>query len=322
MRSAASSCNPFCQERSNVTDAFLRAAVPMRFVTLRSLQFLAIEIELSLHSGAHFADLIFQKCAEVVSFSNILKCKSSACYSPEHFFNDISSTTWVIANFSLLIQLRGGQTSEPISSLIVFCTGLLDNFGGNHVWGIRTTWRSVAWSNFTSKYPKTGDHGTLRWCAVGCLSLGWSKRIQAFWSSPRKLVATSKSVMDGSQLTKLMRLKQDLKLSTSGVKKSAFHVFVYTIIESYAIWYWYWYILILSYAATNSKSLNHIISHGLPLYSIVSPIGYTFPAVVKYEWMCHLKRCQIPNRKWVLYNPYTTGDMPLNARRQYIINLF
>ena len=32
---AASSCNPACQERLDVTDAVLRAAVPMRFVTAR-----------------------------------------------------------------------------------------------------------------------------------------------------------------------------------------------------------------------------------------------------------------------------------------------
>ena len=34
MRLAASGCNnPACQERRNITDAFLRAAVPMHFVT-------------------------------------------------------------------------------------------------------------------------------------------------------------------------------------------------------------------------------------------------------------------------------------------------
>ena len=69
------------------------------------------KIELSLQSRAHFADLIFQKCSERLSFErflckssshyspvrfvptssskNVLKCKSSSCHSPVH---DLSAT--------------------------------------------------------------------------------------------------------------------------------------------------------------------------------------------------------------------------------------
>ena len=43
------------------------------------------EIELSLKSRTHFADLIFQKCSEPSNFFNMLKCKASPRYSPGHF---------------------------------------------------------------------------------------------------------------------------------------------------------------------------------------------------------------------------------------------
>ena len=43
------------------------------------------EIELSLKSRTHFADLIFQKCSETSNFFNMLKCKASPRYSPGHF---------------------------------------------------------------------------------------------------------------------------------------------------------------------------------------------------------------------------------------------
>ena len=103
MRLATSSCNPLCQDRRNITDTFLRAAVPMRFVkagckakwqerhtkskniraasTVRTRPQIRgrsecyvfffhfeIEIELSPQSRAHFADLIFQKCSERFDF--------------------------------------------------------------------------------------------------------------------------------------------------------------------------------------------------------------------------------------------------------------
>ena len=42
------------------------------------------EIELSLQFGAHFADVIFQKCSTAVSFYSLI-CKSSPRYSPVHF---------------------------------------------------------------------------------------------------------------------------------------------------------------------------------------------------------------------------------------------
>ena len=97
MRLATSSCNPARQERRSITNALLRAAVPMRFrrsqlqtrvapnrptfaqrqqcrlfraiIMLRSSFFYIFlrclcEMELSLLSRAHFADLIFQKCSE------------------------------------------------------------------------------------------------------------------------------------------------------------------------------------------------------------------------------------------------------------------
>ena len=96
MRLATSSCNPARQERRSITNALLRAAEPMRFVaasckpashqidqhsrSVNSADFFALllccaphflhflrclcEMELSLLSRAHFADLIFQKCSE------------------------------------------------------------------------------------------------------------------------------------------------------------------------------------------------------------------------------------------------------------------
>ena len=53
------------------------------------LRFLC-EAELSLQSLAHFADLIFQKCSEPLSFLTFFKWKSSSRYSPAH----ILSTTF------------------------------------------------------------------------------------------------------------------------------------------------------------------------------------------------------------------------------------
>ena len=92
MRLATSSCNPVCQERRSITNTLPRAAVPMRFchkalqtskagasqpnrpTSAQSWQWgrfratpttaVFCEIELSLQCGAHFADLVFQKCSK------------------------------------------------------------------------------------------------------------------------------------------------------------------------------------------------------------------------------------------------------------------
>ena len=92
MRLVPAGCKPRKQERHTNSKKH-RAALTMRTRPGKSgtgpnmpvsFWWFLYEIELSLQFGAHFADVIFQKCSTAVSFYSLI-CKSSPRYSPVHF---------------------------------------------------------------------------------------------------------------------------------------------------------------------------------------------------------------------------------------------
>ena len=122
MRLATSSCNPLCQDRRNITDTFLRAAVPMRFVKAgckakwqeRHTKSKNIRAASTVRTRPHksgaapnvtfffpfwnwnralatvscaFCRPHFPKVLWTLRFFNILKCKPSSRYNPVHFLS-------------------------------------------------------------------------------------------------------------------------------------------------------------------------------------------------------------------------------------------
>ena len=93
-------CVAFCHSRLQTRKAGALHQIDQRWrsvnsadysALLRTCQFLTTffvcEVELSLQSGAHFGDLIFQKCSERLNSFNILNRKSSSRHSPVRFLS-------------------------------------------------------------------------------------------------------------------------------------------------------------------------------------------------------------------------------------------
>ena len=122
MHLATSICKPACQERCNISGAFLRAALPMRF---------AIDRLQTRKAGApHQIDQIDQHLLSVNSadFSALLRTfhfltfflKSSSCYSPVHIL-----PTWSAKVF------RGHQLFNILNAIdlsLQSCALFADNF--------------------------------------------------------------------------------------------------------------------------------------------------------------------------------------------------